>query len=328
MHYQIAKSIGQVCAVLKIAPERVLRRAGLPSDQLANEGKGVTAAQFFAVWEAFVDEAKRPDLAIFLGRAYAHGPFSSPLFAFSCSPNIEVGLTRLSLFKPLMGPVELRVKRAATSLDITLSSTDAVIPIPGSMAAFELVYFLECSRTFTAEHIIPLEIGIPNKQKNQTELDAYFGVKAQLAEVPTIVLSIEDAERPLVSENPGLWAGFEKDLQRQLANQTSESRMTTRVKSALLELLPSGQSSVEAVCDRLHVSKRSLQRHLKNEGQSFQTILDSTRSELSLHYLSSSDLRIEEISYLLAYRDPNSFYRAFHGWTGMTPTEARGQQSH
>ena len=104
--------------------------------------------------------------------------------------------------------------------------------------------------------------------------------------------------------------------------------MTARVKSALLELLPSGHSSVEAVCDRLHVSKRSLQRHLKNESQSFQTILDSTRSELSLHYLSSSDLRIEEISYLLAYRDPNSFYRAFHGWTGMTPTEARGQHSH
>jgi AraC-like DNA-binding protein len=29
----------------------------------------------------------------------------------------------------------------------------------------------------------------------------------------------------------------------------------------------------------------------------------------------------------LAYRDPNSFYRAFQDWTGMTPAQARGLET-
>ncbi len=31
-----------------------------------------------------------------------------------------------------------------------------------------------------------------------------------------------------------------------------------------------------------------------------------------------------EISFLLGYDDPNSFFRAFHSWTGTTPEQARG----
>ena len=71
------------------------------------------------------------------------------------------------------------------------------------------------------------------------------------------------------------------------------------------------------------MSRRSLQRHLKDEGRSFGDVLEATRVELSRLYLARDDFSIEEISFLLAYRDPNSFYRAFHGWTGMTPAQAR-----
>ena len=32
-----------------------------------------------------------------------------------------------------------------------------------------------------------------------------------------------------------------------------------------------------------------------------------------------------EISFLLGYDDPNSFIRAFHGWTGNTPERMRSE---
>lgn len=326
--YPLALALRNVCRALKISPERVVRRAGLPADFLPNEGKGVTPRQFFDVWNGIVDEAKRPDLPIFLGQAYARGPFNPPLFAFSCSPNIEIGLKRLALFKPLMGPIGLSVHRSQGALEVTFSSVDPDARMPDSLAAFEIVYFLECSRIFTAEHIVPLGIGMTVLGNQQQALDEYFGVKAEKTQLPTIVMSIEDVKRPLVSENAELWSEFEKGLRRQLADRDRQTPMALRVKNVLLELLPSGRSSAEAVCDRLHLSKRSLQRHLHAEGQPFQRVLDATRSELSLYYLSRDDLSVEEISYLLAYRDPNSFYRAFHGWTGMTPMEARGQRQH
>ncbi|MEM7178032.1 MAG: AraC family transcriptional regulator ligand-binding domain-containing protein [Pseudomonadota bacterium] len=326
--YPIATNVRKFCAVLNIEPKHVLRRAGLPADYLDNEGRGVSASQIFALWEAGVAEAKRPDMALFLGKALAHGPFIPSMFAFSCSPSIEIGLTRLALFKPLVGPLELILKRSEHSLEVGFAPTDRTIRMPGTLAAFELVYLIESCRAFAVEHIVPLSIGIPELQANQADLDAFFGVAAHVSDSPTIVLSSEDAERPLISESAEMWAGFEKDLQRQLAERDIVKPMAVRVRNVLLELLPAGLSSAEDVCDRLHVSKRSLQRHLKNEGASFQSILDETRSELSLHYLSQHDLTIPEISYLLAYRDPNSFYRAFNAWTGMTPSQARGQRLH
>ena len=51
--------------------------------------------------------------------------------------------------------------------------------------------------------------------------------------------------------------------------------------------------------------------------------LDSVRGELAQHYLSHSTMTGSEISFLLGFEDPNSFVRAFHGWTGITPQTAR-----
>ena len=81
----------------------------------------------------------------------------------------------------------------------------------------------------------------------------------------------------------------------------------------------------DAVCRQMVMSKRSLYRHLAREEVTFQSILDETRTELALHYLRQDDVSVEEISYLLAYSDPNSFYRAFRNWTGMTPLQARAR---
>ena len=155
-----------------------------------------------------------------------------------------------------------------------------------------------------------------------------MGVEAKLSGTTKIVFSRKDAQLPFVSANAELWAGFQETLTARLLARDRDALMSTRVKKALLEVLPSGRSSVEDVCNSLHVSKRSLQRRLKAEGQTFQSILDETRSELSLQYLAKEDISVEEISYLLAFRDPNSFYRAFRNWTGMTPMEARGQRTH
>ncbi|MEX0371763.1 MAG: helix-turn-helix transcriptional regulator, partial [Tateyamaria sp.] len=88
-----------------------------------------------------------------------------------------------------------------------------------------------------------------------------------------------------------------------------------------------GESTIEAAARRMRLSTRSLQRQLSAEGTRFQQVLDKTRADLAREYLTSTELNVAEISYLLAYRDPNSFYRAFSGWTGQTPQSLRAQHN-
>ncbi|MBR9650647.1 AraC family transcriptional regulator [Thalassovita aquimarina] len=323
--YPVAKMTRQFCAMLKIDEDRLLRRVGLAPDFLDHEGKGVTAREFYALWQAGFDEVRREDLALSLGRQFAQAPYVPAILAFSCSPNIEIGLTRLALFKPLVAPVRLRVRRAGDTVALDIGSSDPDAPMPPGVSAFELVYFLECARRFTAEHIVPLAIHMPDGGGPRAGLEDFFGVSPQPGDTARMVLRAADAERPLISHNDDFWAMLEVDLRRQLPERDAPVSIADRVRATLVELLPSGVASADAVSALLNMSKRSLQRHLKAEGETFQTLLDATRSELSLRYLSQGDMSVEEISYLLAFRDPNSFYRAFQGWTGMTPMQARGR---
>ena len=71
------------------------------------------------------------------------------------------------------------------------------------------------------------------------------------------------------------------------------------------------------------MSKRTLQRRLGDEGQSFRQQLDRTREQLARHYLKQPGLSTSEIAFLLGFEDPNSFYRAFMAWTGQTPETLR-----
>ncbi|WP_108257602.1 helix-turn-helix transcriptional regulator [Mangrovicoccus ximenensis] len=110
-----------------------------------------------------------------------------------------------------------------------------------------------------------------------------------------------------------------------LRDRAAAIPISARVAAALAELLPSGKSGADDVCTQLGLSRRSLQRRLQEEGESFRGVLDRTRETLALQYLRDSSMSVPEISYLLAYRDPNSFYRAFQAWTSMTPGEARAR---
>lgn len=322
--YPIAKDIQKMCTMLDLDPARVLRRAGLSQSFLQNESQGATSTEYFALWEAVYDEVGDPMFALEIGQKLAGSPFIPAMLAFSSSPNTEVGLKRLALFKPLVGPVALDIKSDDESLEFSIRSSDEDAPMPASASAFELVYFLESVRKFTGRQIIPVAIGMPEGLSGDIYKE-YFGVDPEPALYPTIKLTLEDARRPLLSENEEFWSWLEIDLKRQLAAQEAKVAISHRVRAELIDLLPSGESSSDAVSKRLGMSKRSLQRRLHEEGEAFQSVLDATRAELAIRYLSKGDMRVEEISYLLAYRDPNSFYRAFHGWTGMTPTEARGQ---
>jgi hypothetical protein len=40
--------------------------------------------------------------------------------------------------------------------------------------------------------------------------------------------------------------------------------------------------------------------------------------------LRTSNLQGAEISFLLGFKDPNSFFRAYRNWTCQTPEQARG----
>ena len=156
----------------------------------------------------------------------------------------------------------------------------------------------------------------------------YFGVIPVKGDAILISFSAGDAAKPFLTENAQMWAYFEPGLRKRLSEVSTEEGMTERVRGALLEMLPSGQTSVDDLARRLFVGRRTLQRRLGEEGTSFKTVLTGVREELARHYITKSELPYPQISFLLGYEDPNSFFRAFRSWTGATPDSIRARARH
>jgi len=108
-----------------------------------------------------------------------------------------------------------------------------------------------------------------------------------------------------------------------LAEVEATAPFEERLRAALLELLPSGRSQKSDAARALGIGAGTLQRRLEREGTSFQAVLAKTREALARHYLSQTQLTPSEIAYLLGFDDPNSLYRSFRRWTGMTPEAVR-----
>ncbi|GHA42987.1 AraC family transcriptional regulator [Amylibacter ulvae] len=320
--YKIAADLRQTCNQHGISPARVLARSGLPSDYLEIETKGVDGETYFNIWDAIAAETDNTELSLTLGRGIARGPFQPALLAFSASPDIHTGLKRLALFKPLCAPIRLIFDETPDQFNITFSS-EGCLNIPDIYAVTEIIFFLDLMREFTAHHIVPTSVELPTFNHVTPAYKRYVGAPIKLSNTSRLTLQMQDARRPLISADTEFYKVVEQELQLRLHKANQEHSIGERVRRAVIELLPSGAVSSDQVSARIGMSKRSLQRKLKQDDTSFQSILDETRASLALTYLREQRLSAEETSYLLAYQDPNSFYRAFHDWTGMTPAQAR-----
>ncbi len=97
-----------------------------------------------------------------------------------------------------------------------------------------------------------------------------------------------------------------------------DTPLRERIRQHLAGRLQTG-AGVDEVARALHLSVRTLCRRLDSEGTSFQAIKDELRCELAIEHLTRSRAPVAAIAAELGYGDPNSFYRAFRSWSGVTP---------
>jgi AraC-like DNA-binding protein len=304
----------------------VLRRAKLPGDLFARESVRLDSATYFRLWEAIDEEAGTVGgpAPLRFAQKMSTDWFNPELFVALCSEDMNGALARLAKYKS--GPVALKLEHDARGTTAALEFLDRALIPPRVLMAFKLVFFVQLARMATRSPVCPLRIGWPAPDLSARDAGAYatwFGVSVEDLPVPTVVFAAEDMQRPFLTANHGMWKFFEPALRQRLADLEKHANTVERLRSALLEALPAGEVSMSAVCRKLGVSTRTLQRRLQDEGSSFQQTLDALRNSLAHHYLHNSSLSSTEISFLLGFADPNSFVRAFQTWTGSTPQAVR-----
>ncbi|MBW3698250.1 AraC family transcriptional regulator [Vibrio sp. T187] len=308
-----------------INPDLVLKYAKLPMDLFNRENFYLTPAEYYQLWHGIEAASEQKEAPLLFAQYMTVETFDPPIFASICSPDLNTALKRLSQYKPLIGPMvsDVKIEDKHTSITIHCYGYDA--EIPKFLSASELIFFTQLARLATRQTIQPISVELPQLPNNIDQYEAYFGCPITLSNQIKITFKAQDAALPFLTENAAMWTFFEGSLNQKLIDLDNEASTSEHVKSVLLESLPSGESSLESVANKLAVSKRTLQRKLTNESVSFQSILQEVRGELADHYLQHSGLSLGEISFLLGFKESNSFIRAYSGWKGISPGSYREQ---
>lgn len=128
---------------------------------------------------------------------------------------------------------------------------------------------------------------------------------------------------PLVNLGFELGPDFVAGPRLQLQEQEAIDPFLLDVRVAIRRALPGGELTVESLARDMGISRRTLQRRLREQGASFKQILQDVREAQSRRYLDDPRLAVTEIAMLLGYSDQASFSNAFKSWCGCAPTEYR-----
>ncbi|HEV2373072.1 MAG TPA: AraC family transcriptional regulator ligand-binding domain-containing protein [Streptosporangiaceae bacterium] len=320
--YTVDPTARVLLADLGVSVAGVLRRAALPADLLEGRPVLLTPGEYYTFWRAFEAEYGGDNLPIAIGNALSVEVFNPLLFAAMCSPNLAVAARRIAEYKKLIGPVRVLVAESAGETTVELRWSGPATP-PRVLATTEIVFWVAMTRIATRTRVCPIRATMPQPPEDKDAYRRYLGIEILPGQVCTVGFSTHDAARPFLTANEAMWERFEPSLRRRRSDLAEGTSLTQRVRSALLELLPAGTASMQAVARDLTVSTRTLQRRLRSEGTTFQVVLAGVREELARHYLADGSMGMETIAFLLGYQDQSSFCRAFASWTGYTPNQVR-----
>jgi AraC-like DNA-binding protein len=104
---------------------------------------------------------------------------------------------------------------------------------------------------------------------------------------------------------------------------SADSILSTRVRTIVERLLLEGDCTYNSVAMMLGMHPRTLQRRLRTEGESFESIKDGVRRDIALRYLQNSPMPLIRIAKMLGYSETSALSRSCYRWFSASPRQLR-----
>ncbi|MEN4984089.1 AraC family transcriptional regulator [Acinetobacter modestus] len=154
--------------------------------------------------------------------------------------------------------------------------------------------------------------------------EEYFGCPVLFGQsIPLIRFDHEMLQLPLKSSDGAIVEILDKHADQLLANLPHIEEIIDQMRKHIAYMLNQGEPNINELAERLHYSRRTLQRRITEAGTSFRKELNFVRYELAKSYLKDPRLQIVEIALLLGYSEHAPFTRAYKEWSGKTPQQER-----
>jgi AraC-like DNA-binding protein len=307
----------------------LLHRSGLTARAIREKDTPLAVRNQIRFVELVADAIGDKILGFHLAHAYDPREIGLLHYVGASAENLWESLLRLERYSTLVNDGFILTVKKGNVLRVQFQYVGVARHTDTHQIEFWMASLIRGCRRLTNRDLKPIHVRVmqPRTEHRReiaklVDADIETGANADEIEFP-----VEVCEFPIVSADPYLSRlcvqCCEETLNRR---QTKGSPLKVRVENAIAAILPHSKIRIDIVAGKLGMSSKTLARRLASEGCSFAKTLNELRSALAHRYLADRSLTISEIAWLLGYAEIGAFTRAFHRWTGMTPSAARARQ--
>lgn len=313
----------------------LFKEAGIKIDLIRLEDARVSPLQLISLLEQCVALSADQYFPLVLGDTFAFESLPEFETLLTTSPSLRDALRAADLARMMVLPwLTLEVKEQGDEALVCVAFDLPLQKLVAHALPLHLVIHatLACIRKFgrTLQGTETGFIGIDLKGPpvpHAAQIEAFFGVPVHF-NAPADALRFERhlLDQPLEGAFPALHEQAQYLAEQRLGREARRQGVGAEIENLLArepELLALG---VEDMAERLNLHPRTLQRRLKDEGDSYLGVQARMRHRLACQWLKQSSQSIDEISLRLGFSDRRAFTTAFKRWEGTTPSVWREQQ--
>ncbi|MBC8153383.1 MAG: AraC family transcriptional regulator [Bacteroidetes bacterium] len=326
-------SVASVNLILFAAQQRgaptsdLIEAVGIEPATLTDPDGRLPIRQVQQLWREIVARTNDPAIALKLGELVNPVSIGTLAYVMMHCPTLGRAFEKLCQYQDIVcegvsttgRSVQSPTFGAVYELVLVLTSPDIIYP--DHVLNSELSVYLSAIRAMTGRAVAPCEVRLAYPRPlDSREHERVFAPARLVFDAPetALVLHAPLLDTPILNANPNLFALFSRHADALLAKLHAPS-LTDRVKREIVALLTGEEPTLATVADRLAMGIRTLQLHLKDEGTTYQQVLDEVRKAMAVQHLQEPYLSTTDIAYLLGFAEPSVFFRSFKKWTGETP---------
>ena len=303
--------------------DAILCEAGIAKSDLDNPNHRISISHMTQLWQLAVRETGDPCFALGLADLAQADMFSGLGLAIMFSDTIGEAIQRICRYSAV----------ASSAADLEAipgknNTLEVIYHLHGPVAGEAIEAFMACGgrilKQISHDKFRPTEVHFcHDKSTHQNRFEAFFDAPVFFnAPAYKFVLDNQTLNLPCYQSNPELARSIENWMTDYLA-QNESSLLTAKVRQLLLAGILDGKVDQGTIADELVMSRRALQRALRQEGYTFRELFEDTRRELATKLLLQPELSLTDICYLLGFSDQSNFTKAFKRWTGQAPASYR-----
>ena len=334
---QLEVSVGLTQAILEALKLQgncdtggLLAEAGIDPRLLDKPENRVPFEQQQSLWRLAAERSGADDFGLHFARCFQPTSFGLlGYMAMNCS-TIADSFDAIVKYQFLAGQGgEFSVSREGGLTSLCYTPVNPEHPVTAQRVVAMLAATVSFGRWLVGEAYHPVRAEFTHMSPREPQqYEEFFACPVSFGRSANrLVYASSVTQLPIPNASEDLLLLLSERANRLLGSLSSSSGIAARIASLLATQLNAKVPDKSVISAQLGMSERTLQRRLKEEGTSFQEILDNTRHYLARELLKNTDIPLSDVAVQLGFSEPSTFFRAFKKWEGSTPGQYRERSS-